>query len=305
MNIFISYRRADSEVIAGRVFDRLVRYYDGDEIFKDVSSIKPGEAFPNALALALEKCEAMLVLIGDLWLNACGIDGRPRLHDPEDPVRAEVEAAIKKEILIIPLLTGSLRMPSKDELPESLRPLTNQQAIRVRPDPDFHRDMDHVIITLEATADGAEALPRGEIGSRLKLHLCATLFWLGYDLGQLLTFLSKERHRDRVLVSLRQVAHHTAALGVDSLPKKVPYMLHYASTDDYSEDDWEVTFALYFIPETMSERLARLIAGVEQRGDERHLNESEAARLSRGISELRDLLGTLMEAKKPRFRARS
>ncbi len=39
MKVFISYRRSDTEYIAGRIYDRLVSALGKDQVFKDVDSI--------------------------------------------------------------------------------------------------------------------------------------------------------------------------------------------------------------------------------------------------------------------------
>lgn len=43
--IFISYRRVDSEDVAGRIYDRLVQHFGHDAIFKDVDDIPFGVDF--------------------------------------------------------------------------------------------------------------------------------------------------------------------------------------------------------------------------------------------------------------------
>jgi hypothetical protein len=40
-------------------------------------------------------------------------------------------------------------MPCDGELPASLAPFASRQAIQVRPDPDFHRDMDRLNAALQ------------------------------------------------------------------------------------------------------------------------------------------------------------
>jgi hypothetical protein len=42
--IFISYRRSDSEHVAGRMYDWLSREFGQENVFKDVDSIPIGEA---------------------------------------------------------------------------------------------------------------------------------------------------------------------------------------------------------------------------------------------------------------------
>jgi hypothetical protein len=71
-----------------------------------------------------------------------------RLQDPRDFVRIEVEAALKRNILIIPLLVRGASMPEEDQLPPSLQKLVYRNAISIRPDPDFHRDMDRLIAAI-------------------------------------------------------------------------------------------------------------------------------------------------------------
>jgi hypothetical protein len=40
-------------------------------------------------------------------------------------------------------------MPDKADLPSTLQPLVYQNGLSIRPDPDFHNDMDRLISALE------------------------------------------------------------------------------------------------------------------------------------------------------------
>jgi len=42
---------------------------------------------------------------------------------------------------VVPLLVGYAEVPAPESLPESIRELTVRNAVKVRPDPDFHGDM--------------------------------------------------------------------------------------------------------------------------------------------------------------------
>src|SRR5215467_11961991 len=68
--IIISYRRADSGVITGRIRDRLVQHYGDDAIFMDIDNIPFGMDFRKNIAEALAKNELMLAVIGPDWLGA-------------------------------------------------------------------------------------------------------------------------------------------------------------------------------------------------------------------------------------------
>jgi hypothetical protein len=51
---------------------------------------------------------------------------------------------------VIPVLGHGASMPSSSELPDSLRELAFKNAVIVRDDPDFHRDMTHLIEQIKA-----------------------------------------------------------------------------------------------------------------------------------------------------------
>jgi hypothetical protein len=147
--IFISYRRADATDAVGRMFDRLVAAFGEGNIFKDVDSIPLGSDFADVIAERLNDCDAVIVVIGRFWLTVRGQDGTPRLRDPRDYVRIEIEQALDVRAIVVPALVGNVAMPREEQLPESIRRLTRKHAISVRPDPDFHRDMDRLIRGLQ------------------------------------------------------------------------------------------------------------------------------------------------------------
>jgi hypothetical protein len=64
-------------------------------------------------------------------------------------VRVEIESALERGIPVIPLLVRSAQMPLEESLPPSLRKLVYKNGIPIRPDPDFHRDMDRLISALD------------------------------------------------------------------------------------------------------------------------------------------------------------
>jgi hypothetical protein len=143
--IFISYRRSDSADVTGRIYDSLTRRFGTSAVFKDVDSIPPGADYKEHLEKAVGKCKIFLVVIGEKWLYTTDSMQNNRLQDPRDFVRIEIEAALNRNILIIPLLVRGASMPAEDTLPPSLQKLVYRNAIPIRSDPDFHRDMDRLI----------------------------------------------------------------------------------------------------------------------------------------------------------------
>jgi len=72
--------------------------------------------------------------------------GKRRLDDPNDFVRLEVEAGLKRsDKIVIPVLVENAPMPGADTLPESLREICYRNAVNVRQDPDFHHDIQKLI----------------------------------------------------------------------------------------------------------------------------------------------------------------
>lgn len=145
-NIFISYRRADSEWITSRIYDRLVTAFGKKNVFKDVDSLKLGGDFRGKLKEATARCDVMLVIIGPVWLTVMDKNGGRRLDNPDDFVRLEVETGLQRDgILVIPVLVGGATLPSADQLPDSLKQLAYNHAFTIHADPLFNRDMEALV----------------------------------------------------------------------------------------------------------------------------------------------------------------
>lgn len=148
--IFISYRRADSRKDAGRIYDRLVRAFGKDNIFKDVDDIPIGSDFRDVLAEAVSQCDVLLALIGQHWLTVKDADGNRRLDNEGDFVRIEVQTGLQRDkCLVVPVLVDNAPMPPATDLPDSLRELAFKNATIVRDDPDFHTDVTRLIDKLK------------------------------------------------------------------------------------------------------------------------------------------------------------
>jgi hypothetical protein len=131
--IFISYRREETAYPAGWLYDRLADRYGGGQVFKDVDSIQLGDDFVEVVTRAVGSCDVLLALIGDQWLAITDEHGRRRLDDPDDFVRLEIEAALTRNVRVIPILVDGARMPHAEELPASLVKLVRRQALELSP----------------------------------------------------------------------------------------------------------------------------------------------------------------------------
>ena len=148
--IFISYRRQDSAYPAGWLYDRLADRFGADQVFKDVDSIELGDDFVETITNAVGSCDILLALIGQEWLDIASADGARRLDDPDDFVRLEIEAALERKVLLIPILVDGALMPRGDQLPPSIAPMVRRQALELSPN-RFRADTERLLDVMERT----------------------------------------------------------------------------------------------------------------------------------------------------------
>ncbi|HUN07887.1 MAG TPA: N-6 DNA methylase [Aggregatilineales bacterium] len=146
--IFISYRHADTPWAAARIHDAFERKLKS-KVFLDYSSIPLGRKFNKIIEKALSNCEILLVVIGPKWQEAI-------LHkqEAEDWVRKEIESAIERQIDIFPILIDGAKMPSIDQLPDTLGELTRYQAIELGFN-NFNNGMKRLIEQIKERLDPA------------------------------------------------------------------------------------------------------------------------------------------------------
>jgi len=147
LKVFISYRRADCMVHAGRLAENLT-WRAGAEVFLDVESIPLGVSFPEWIDREIAACDAVLVVIGDDWLALSYEGDPPRIESPSDWVRVEIEAALERGVLTIPVLVEGTTMPHPDQLPDSIRGLAYRNAAELR-DSSWSADFERIAAALE------------------------------------------------------------------------------------------------------------------------------------------------------------
>ena len=172
--IFISYRREDSSPYAGRLFDRLADRYGEERIFMDIDTMKVGLDFVEQIAEAVQSCDVLIAVIGKTWVNIQDEGGHRRLDNPEDFVRVEIQAALERNIPVVPLLVWGAEMPKASDLPEPIAKLTRRHAMKMS-DERFRADATRLIeqiqeymteetaeVSMEAEArEGMVLIPKG------------------------------------------------------------------------------------------------------------------------------------------------
>jgi PQQ-like domain/TIR domain len=159
--IFMSYRREDTAYPAGWLYERLASHFGRNQVFKDIDSIDLGDDFVEVITTAVGSCDVLLALIGDRWLGITDQDGRRRLDSSGDFVRVEIEAALARNVRVIPILVDGAQMPRADELPESLAKLPRRQALELSPH-RFDSDTQRLLRVLDRTIAQAQELARQE-----------------------------------------------------------------------------------------------------------------------------------------------
>jgi hypothetical protein len=164
-HILISYRRNDSDAITGRIRDRVAGHYGDHSVFMDIDSIPFGLDFRKQVQEALQQNDVVLAIIGPQW-TGIGVDGAARIQEESDPVRIEVQTALKRGIPTIPVLVGEATMPKPTDLPESLKELPFLNACEVSAGRDFNQHMDRLlrsidrILEIEAVRRAQESAPQ-------------------------------------------------------------------------------------------------------------------------------------------------
>lgn len=142
--VFVSYRRVDSQWAAGRIKDWVSRALGEHSVFRDSDSILAGKDFRKEIDAAVGQCKVMLALIGATWLDQSDASGRRRLDSESDWVRIEIESALQRHRVVIPVLLDGVKMPDAASLPGSLREFAFLHAYEVR-EGSFERDVSGLI----------------------------------------------------------------------------------------------------------------------------------------------------------------
>lgn len=142
--IFISYRRSDSAGHTGRLFDRLRATFGERRVFIDVCDIDAGSDFARAIEGRIGACDVLLAIIGQEWLDSRNAAGGRRLAEAGDFVRQEIAAALRRGLVVVPVLVEQARMPTAAELPADLRELAGRNAFALR-DERWDADVDQLI----------------------------------------------------------------------------------------------------------------------------------------------------------------
>lgn len=148
ISIFVSYRRSDSGPWTGRLVNDLRHYFGRDRVYLDLDSNRAGQDYVGQVNECLGSSNAVIAVIGPRWLTEAGAGGRPRIQQPDDPVRQELEIAMRSGVALVPVYVGGAQVPAADHLPAGLGSIAYIQASRMA-DSDWEHDLGRLLVTLE------------------------------------------------------------------------------------------------------------------------------------------------------------
>jgi hypothetical protein len=173
------------------LYNDLAERFGKEALFRDLE-IGPGLDFVDVITKSIERCNAVLVVIGARWLEDKPY-GQRRIDQESDVVRQEILAALRTsgkraEMRVIPVLIQQACLPQSEMLPDQLRPLVRRNAIELS-DTRWKEDVEKLIATLSpllqtVSADGAMVAACRNAGSpgcssragyrcdRCKLYFC-------------------------------------------------------------------------------------------------------------------------------------
>jgi TIR domain len=153
--IFVSYRREDASGHSGRLYDNLKQKFPG-LVFRDVDSLEPGDDFVARIEELLGSAEVMIAVIGRGW--ATDESGHRRIDEPDDWLRLEVGAGLRRNIRVIPVIVGGAKMPQAEELPDDLKALALRNSLEIN-DRDWESAQERLFATIERVLGLAKPTP--------------------------------------------------------------------------------------------------------------------------------------------------
>ncbi|HLJ06542.1 MAG TPA: toll/interleukin-1 receptor domain-containing protein [Acetobacteraceae bacterium] len=240
--ITISYRRDDSLGVTGRIFDRLAARYGRETVFRDLESVRVGLDFRAQVRKALSETDIVIAVIGPKWLGPRS--GNNRLMNGADPVRVEIETALRQEVPLIPVLVSGAAMPSAEKLPDTLNSFAYRNALTI----DDGRDFDiHISRLFDAIAEileleeatSARTVPPEPLMPRPEAPP-ATVSSASADLAQLVAERDMLRsERDTFVAEVNELRDRERMYAME-----VNYTADEAAASQYETDHAELTAAL-------------------------------------------------------------
>lgn len=143
--VFLSYRRTGAHPDVAKVVDGLKRAH-GPQSFVDAPPIRAaGSAYRTLVENAMRECVGTTVIAGPEIASAPDVLGKRSLDNPDDPLRIEIESALKiHKMMVVVALVGGAELPDVRDLPAPLRPLTRRGVLNMGAAESFEADSSYL-----------------------------------------------------------------------------------------------------------------------------------------------------------------
>ncbi|MBV9139753.1 MAG: tetratricopeptide repeat protein [Pseudonocardiales bacterium] len=129
--VFVNYRMVDTIYGVDAVAALLVEHLGREQIFLDHDSMRYGDDFPPTIRAALERCDALVAIMGPRWLEATDSSGNRMIDRERDWVREEIARALDRGIPVVPVLLRGAEAPTADKLPADITRLAYRQRCEI------------------------------------------------------------------------------------------------------------------------------------------------------------------------------
>mgnify|MGYP001224387527 CR=1 FL=1 len=132
MTIFISYRHDECKYMAITVELALKHRLPEHCVFRDERNLTLGDDLKKVLERAATNCTLMLVLIGPQWVTRKDPSGNLCLYNADDPVRKEIQLALKSRATIIPVNLDEAKQLRIHDLPADISQIAHTWSGRIK-----------------------------------------------------------------------------------------------------------------------------------------------------------------------------
>jgi len=114
----------------------------------DVHSLVPGQRFDKELNRALDKCSVFVAVVGPKWMEMLA---KREAGGEHDYVRQELATALKRDMVVIPVLVEGARLPAATSLPADIKDLLMHQKQEITHE-RFNHDLSDLVRAIGGTS---------------------------------------------------------------------------------------------------------------------------------------------------------
>ncbi len=254
--IFISYRRSDSEEISNSLFRDLSRRFGIASVFLDSARISGGEKFPRQIEYRLEDADIVLVVIGANWEKvASECESKPRIFNEDDWVRREILRALELNKVVVPLRINSRDMPKEAAIPIELKGLLANNGEGLSTSTDYETHLKKIIGICEKSTPVPTAVKTAVVSDFLctgLLLLLPFLIWLAahkeiHNLNKITSSLKKEdeslpsrisESKNQAIETAREYADSTILPFQNELPMRLSELAKLCKANRVNTEDY-------------------------------------------------------------------